>query len=186
MEWKKVSIGLIIPTRNGLRRCFVNLLIGSFFLAGFGSCGVYKFSGASIPPEAVSLSIAQFDNRAAVVVPQLSQVLSDRMRDKFLAESRLRLQNSNADLSFEGSIVDYSVVPAAVAAGETTSLSRLSIAVQVRYTNRFRAADSWEQRFVRYADFDASLDLRQVEDQLNQEIVRQLVDDIFNRAFVNW
>jgi hypothetical protein len=39
---------------------------------------------------------------------------------------------------------------------------------------------------VRYADFDASLDLRQVEDQLNQEIVRQLVDDIFNRAFVNW
>jgi hypothetical protein len=186
MEWRKIDIRLSHHTRKQLLRCSVCLLFVPFVLFGFGSCGVYRFSGASIPPEAVGLSIAQFDNRAAVVVPQLSQVLSDRMRDKFLAESRLRLQSSDADLSFEGSIVDYSVAPAAVAAGETTSLSRLSIAVQVRYTNRFRAADNWEQRFVRYADFDAALDLRQVEDQLIQEIVRQLVDDIFNRAFVNW
>jgi len=172
--------------RYAVLRCFACLLAGALFVGGLNSCGVYRFSGASIPPEASGLSIAQFDNRAAVVVPQLSQVLSDRMRDKFLAESRLRLQSTDADLSFEGSIVDYSVAPAAVAAGETTSLSRLSIAVQVRYSNRFRAADNWEQRFVRYADFDAALDLRQVEDQLIQEIVRQLVDDIFNRAFVNW
>jgi len=169
-----------------LRRLYGVLSVGTLLLCSLNSCGVYRFSGASIPPEAVSLSIAQFDNRSLVVVPQLSQILSDRMRDKFLAESRLRLQTADADLTFEGSIVDYAVAPAAVAAGETTSLSRLSIAVQVRYTNRFRTAENWEQRFVRYADFDAGLDLRQVEDQLNQEIVRQLVDDIFNRAFVNW
>ncbi|NBU72282.1 MAG: hypothetical protein EBS53_12700 [Bacteroidetes bacterium] len=186
MEWKRVNRWPWTQAPGQFFRYLMCLLFVTFVLFGFCSCGVYRFSGASIPPEAVSLSIAQFDNRAAVVVPQLSQVLSDRMRDKFLAESRLRLQSSDADLSFEGSIVDYSVAPAAVAAGETTSLSRLSIAVQVRYTSRFRASDAWEQRFVRYADFDASLELRQVEDQLNQEIVRQLVDDIFNRAFVNW
>lgn len=186
MEWRKCravrgrKAGF---PQNGRCLVFLGAIFSCFAL---NSCGIYRFSGASIPPEATSLSIAQFDNQAPVVVPQLSQLLSDRMRDKFLAESRLRLQNTDADLTFEGSIVDYSVAPAAVASGETTSLSRLSIAVQVRYTNRFRAADNWQQRFVRYADFDAGLDLRQVEEQLSQEIVRQLVDDIFNRSFVNW
>jgi hypothetical protein len=155
-------------------------------LLPLGGCGIYTFSGASIPPEAKTITIRQIDNNAPIVVPYLSQVLSDRMRDKFLAETGLRLADSEGDLQFEGAIVEYTVTPAAATGNETTSLSRLTIGVKINYTSKINPDDDWEQSFRRFADFDASRDLQSVEEQLINDIVRQLIDDIFNKAFVNW
>jgi hypothetical protein len=155
-------------------------------LLPLGGCGIYSFSGASIPPEARSLTIIQFENNAPIVVPVLAQVLSDRMRDKFLAETGLRLLEADGDLKFEGSITEYAVLPAAPGANETTTLSRLTIGVKVIYTSRINPKDDWEQTFRRFADYDATQDLQAVENQLIDDIVRQLIDDIFNKAFVNW
>ncbi len=155
-------------------------------LLPLGGCGIYSFSGASIPPEAKTITIRQIDNNAPIVVPYLSQVLSDRMRDKFLAETGLRLADSEGDLQFEGAIVEYTVTPAAASGSETTSLSRLTIGVKISYTSKINPDDDWEQSFRRFADFDATRDLQSVEEQLINDIVRQLIDDIFNKAFVNW
>lgn len=151
-----------------------------------GGCGIYTFSGASIPPDAKTITIRQIENNAPIVVPYLSQVLSDRMRDKFLAETGLQLADAEGDLQFEGTILEYTVTPAAAAGNETTSLSRLSIGLKITFTSKINPDDDWEQTFRRFADFDASRDLQSVEEQLINDIVRQLIDDIFNKAFVNW
>lgn len=161
-------------------------LLGLLALLLLEGCGIYSFSGASIPPEAKTISIKQFENNAPIVVPVLAQVLSDRMRDKFLAETGLRLIDEEGDLYFEGTITEYSVTPAAAAANETTALSRLSISVKVNFRSRINPKDDWEQSFRRFADYDASQDLQAVENQLIDDIVRQLIDDVFNKAFVNW
>lgn len=163
-------------------RFFILLLT----LLPLGGCGIYSFSGASIPPEAKTITIRQIDNNASIVVPYLSQVLSDRMRDKFLAETGLRLADSEGDLLFEGSIIEYTVTPAAATGNETTSLSRLTIGVKISFESKINPDDDWEQTFRRFADFDAARDLQSVEEQLINDIVRQLIDDIFNKAFVNW
>lgn len=163
-------------------RFFILLLA----LLPLGGCGIYSFSGASIPPEAKTITIRQIDNNAPIVVPYLSQVLSDRMRDKFLAETGLRLADSEGDLLFEGSIIEYTVTPAAATGNETTSLSRLTIGVKISFESKINPDDDWEQTFRRFADFDAARDLQSVEEQLINDIVRQLIDDIFNKAFVNW
>lgn len=163
-------------------RFFILLLT----LLPLGGCGIYSFSGASIPPEAKTITIRQIDNNAPIVVPYLSQVLSDRMRDKFLAETGLRLADSEGDLLFEGSIIEYTVTPAAATGNETTSLSRLTIGVKISFESKINPDDDWEQTFRRFADFDAARDLQSVEEQLINDIVRQLIDDIFNKAFVNW
>lgn len=153
------------------------------FLQG---CGVYSFSGASIPPEAKTMTIVQFENTAPVVAPTLAQALSDRMRSKFLAETGLQLVEDAGDLVFEGNIQEYQVAPAAVSGAEQTTINRLTIGVKVIYSSKIDPNQDWEMTFRRYADFPSSADLSSVEDQLIQEIVGQLVDDIFNKAFVNW
>lgn len=163
--------------------CFLLLL---FLLPGLQGCGVYSFSGASIPPNARTMTIVQFDNTAAVVNPALAQTLSDRMRSKFLAETGLQLVDSEGDLLFEGNIQEYVVSPAAVSGAEQTTLNRLTIGVKVVYSSKIDPNQDFETVFRRYADFPASTDLSAVEDQLILEIVGQLVDDIFNKAFVNW
>ncbi len=165
---------------------YSGLLLWMLLSLPLGGCGVYSFSGASIPPEAKTITILQIENNAPVIVPFLSQVLSDRMRDKFLAETGLRLADSDGDLQFEGAITEYSVAPAAATGNETTAVTRLTIGVKITFTSKIDPNQDWEQSFRRFADFDASRDLQSVEEQLINDIVRQLIDDIFNKAFVNW
>jgi hypothetical protein len=152
----------------------------------FQGCGIYSFSGASIPPNAKTMTIVQFDNTAPIVVPALAQTLSDRIRAKFIAETGLRLVENEGDLVFEGIIQEYNVSPAAVSGAEQTTLNRLTIGVKVIYSNKIDPTLDFETVFRRYADFSATTDLASVENQLIQEISTQLIDDIFNKAFVNW
>jgi len=65
-------------------------------------------------------------------------------------------------------------------------MNRFTITVRVRFTNAVDPDLSYDQSFSRYEDYDSALDLSQVEKELSDKIVELLVEDIFNRAFVNW
>lgn len=180
MVWKRNKVG--------------GNLVGLGFLAGIflmlrilSGCGVYSFSGASVPPEVKTLHIAQMGNNASLVNPSLSQLLSDAFRDKCLAESNLKLGSlGSTDWEFTGEIQDYSVTAAAVSGQEKTSLNRLTIVWRLKFQVKGQEKQGWEQRFTRYADFDAGLPLQSVEGELVNQIVKQLVDDAFNKAFIQW
>jgi outer membrane lipopolysaccharide assembly protein LptE/RlpB len=167
---------------NGL---LVTLLL-AIIVAFMQSCGVYSFTGASIPPEAKTISIQQFQNNAPLVQPVLSQLLTDALRDKFSSQTNLSQVPINGDLAFEGSITDYRTQPVAITGDETAALNRLTIAVRVTYTNRFDEKQNFETNFSRYEDYESSRALSEVEDQLMGEIIEALVQDIFNRSVVNW
>ena len=50
--------------------------------------GGYSFTGASIPPNAKTISVSTFPNNAATVNPQLSQKLTDDLRNLFLVADK--------------------------------------------------------------------------------------------------
>lgn len=176
--------------RNKVRESFLGLgsLSGIFLMLRILSgCGVYSFSGASVPPEVKTLHIAQMRNNASLVNPYLSQQLSDAFRDKCLAESNLKLGPlGSTDWEFTGEIQDYSVTAAAVSGQEKTSLNRLTVVWRLKFQVKGQEKQGWEQPFTRYADFDAGLPLQSVEGELVNQIVKQLVDDAFNKAFIQW
>ena len=159
------------------------VIILSFLLEG---CGIYSFNGASIPPEAKTVSIQYFPNYAPLVQPTLSQTLTDALQSKFTAQTRLTLVDKGGDLSFEGAITGYSTSPTAITSNETAALQRLTITVKVKFTNKLDSKQDFETTFTRYADYDATKSLSSVEDELIRQINEMLVDDIFNRAVVNW
>jgi len=86
----------------------------------------------------------------------------------------------------EGYISDYKIDPQAIQAGETAAMNRLSISVKVKYTNNVNPEQSFDQTFTAYEDFDSGKDLSEVESGLIETITEYLVDDIFNKAVVNW
>ncbi len=154
-----------------------------------GSCGVkvkYSFTGASIPVDAKTISVATFQNRASLVQPGLNQVVTDALIDMCQSQTNLDMIGSGGDLSFEGEITDYKTQPLTVGGDEQAASNRFSITVKIRYVNNFDAESSFEQSFTRYQDYDSGLDLSAVEASLTEEIVKMLTEDIFNRAFVNW
>lgn len=146
----------------------------------------YSFTGASIPPEVKTISIKYFQNNASLIVPSLSQKLTDGLRDKFTSETNLNLVNDGGDLLLEGSITDYQTSPVAIQGNDQAALNRLTIAIDVNYTNTVDDNLSFESKFSRYADYSSSQNLTEVQEGLIEEINQMLIEDIFNKAVINW
>jgi hypothetical protein len=149
-------------------------------------CGVYSFTGASIPPDAKTISIVYFVNNAQYVEPSLSQSLTDALRDRFQSQTSLDFVKDGGDLQLEGAITEYSTKPVAIQGNETAALNRLTITVKVKFTNLIDPSRDFETPFTRFEDYPSDQDLSAVKDQLISQINDALVDDIFNKAVVNW
>jgi hypothetical protein len=150
------------------------------------SCVRFTFSGASIPEGARTFSVNYFVNNASLVNPNLSQLITDKLRDRIQSQTSLIMVNDNADLSFEGEIINYVVQPAALQANDVASLNQLTVTINVKFTNKIDEKQNFSQQFSRYQQFSSTVSLSSVESSLVEQIVNDLVDDIFNRAFINW
>lgn len=146
----------------------------------------YSLNGASIPPEAKTVSVAYFTNNTALAPPLLSQQFTEAMKDICATQTKLGLVNKGGDLSFEGYVSDYRVAPLAIQTNDQAALNRLTISVQVKYANKFDEKKNFDSSFSRFADFSSTQSLSSVEQSLIQLINKQLTEDIFNRAFNNW
>jgi hypothetical protein len=150
------------------------------------SCGVYSFTGASIPTEAKTISVQYISNKAVIVQPSLSQVITDGLIDAFAGQTNLEITENEGDLSFSGYITKYQIKPMAIKANETASQNRLTIAIKIKYRNSFDDKQNFETTFSRYRDYASSENIVDVEDGLIKEISKELIEDVFNKAFVNW
>ena len=149
-------------------------------------CGIYSFTGASIPAEAKTVSVAYFPNHAQLVNPLLSNDFTSALRDAMMNQTPLDMVESGGDLAFEGEITDYRTTPVAITAAQTAAMNRLTITVKVRFSNRFDETKDFEQSFSHYEDYPSEQELNSVQDGLTAVIVEALVEDIFNKALVNW
>ncbi len=149
------------------------------------SCGIYSFTGASIPAEAKTVSIQHFPNNANLVNPLLSETITNTLRDYFMNQTSLDEVPDNGDLAIEGEIVDYKTAPTAIT-GDVAALNRLTVTVNVRFYNRYDESKNFEQKFSQYEDYQSNLDLNAVQDELLTAICQKLCEDIFNKAVVNW
>jgi len=159
----------------------------ALFIAILSSC--YSFKGISIPPEANTFYVNDFQLRANNAPAQIDQLWSEALREKVRNESRLTYDEQSPDIEFEGSITSYRVEGTAPQEGNTVALNKLTIAVSVTYTNNAGDGgddDEWTQNFSFFKDFDATLDLNSVEEAFIEEIFEQLTENVFNKAFTNW
>lgn len=149
-------------------------------------CGVYSFTGASIPAGAKTVSVKYFPNNADLVEPTLSQTFTESLRDKFVSQTNLELISGGGDLQFEGEITTYKVTPVAITGNQTAALNRLTISVKVKFVNLLDETKNFESSFSRYEDFPSDQDLASTQQELIDQINEMLVEDIFNKSVVNW
>jgi len=153
-------------------------------------CGVavkYSLSGASIPPDAKTFSVAYFPNNATMVSPILSSTLTDALVDMFSRRTRLQQVEEGGDFAFEGEIINYTSTTASVSSDDYALLNRLTITVRVRFTNAIDESASFAGKtFTAYEDYDSTKLLTEVEGELIPQIVDKLVTDIFQATASNW
>ncbi len=151
------------------------------------SCGIYSFTGTSIQPDVKTVTINYFEYLAPKVNPSLSNMLTEAMQDKFLKLTKLEQVDIDGDLELIGSVTGYDVRAASVTANEQVAQNRLTVTVKVDFINRKYPEESLEGKsFSAYQDFDATQSIDAVEATLCEDIVEQLVEDIFNGTVANW
>jgi len=149
-------------------------------------CGFYSHTGASIPPDAKTFSVKYIANTASIVSPTLSQTLTEKLKSKIINETQLKLSSGESDLAFSGKITDYKVAPVAVQSNNTNAVNRLTVTVEITFENNKDEKKNFTQIFTNYVDFSATQNLTTVETGLIDQVTDLLVQDIFNKAFVNW
>ena len=167
-----------------MRRLFILFCAAISLLT---ACTVkYSLSGASIPPDAKTFSVAYFPNNAPMVAPILSATMTDELTQRFASRTNLVQVEDGGDFAFEGEIVGYSSTTSSVSSGDYALQNRLTITIKVKFTNAIDDKMSFNKNFSSYADYDSTKLLNEVESELIPQIVEQLVTDVFQAAASNW
>lgn len=164
------------------------LIICSTLLLLIASCSIsYKFNGANINYQTThSISVADFPNNAPMVNPLLSNALTEGIRDLYQRQTRLQILRKGGDLELEGEIVGYDIAQGAIGADSYASESKLTIRVNVHFTNNIYPEDSFDKTYSASQTFDASRLLTDVQDELCAIIIQEIAENIYNDTVAKW
>lgn len=164
------------------------ILLLTFWGILFTGCSIaYKFNGASIDYTTTkTITIQDFPNQAPLVYPMFATKFTTGLQDIYIRQTRLSLVPNNGDLEIEGEITGYELTPAAVTEELYASRTKLTITVRVRYTNRNKPEDDFEQSFSAYREFDNVSPFLDVQAELEDQIIEELADQIYNATVANW
>ena len=175
--FKKFSV--LVPCSLYLVPCILFLV--TFFTGCF-----YKFNSVDIPPEVKTIKILTFDNKARYTNSRLSPQLAERLRQKIVSQTKLtQVNNDNADWEISGYISQYDVTTSAIS-NQQVATNRLIVGVNITITDRVTGKEPKNLSVSRSFDFSATLTLTQAEQRLNDEMIRNLADEIFNSIFSDW
>ena len=155
------------------------------------SCGIYSFTGSSIPIGVETFQVDYFENTAggkpgSTIEPGLDRDFTIALQDLIVNQTSLNLVNDGGDIIYSGEIVEYSVTPMAATAEIKAAQNRLSMSVMVSYENMLNEEDNIEKRFSFYYDFPGNLQVYDIKDSALEEIFERITQDIFNETLVKW
>ena len=173
-----------------LNKGFKDLLkfLPLFFLMLVAGCTVsYKFTGASIDYTKVkTVSIAQFQNRAPYQWAPMATMLNEELNNAFVQQTKLQQVARNGDLQLDGEITAYDQFNKSISSDGYSSLVQLKMTVNVRFTNNTNHEEDFERPFTATRDFDATQSLDSVQEELVNQMIKEIVESIFNAALANW
>ena len=176
-----------MASTNKYSRLLRTLLLILTLTSAMPGCISYKFTGSALDYTVYrTVHVSEFPIRAALVYPPLQQTFENELLDYIARNTRLQVVDGASDLQIEGEITGYSLSPQAVTENAYASQTRLTISVRVKYIDNKQESNNIDQTFSAYRDFDSSLMLNDVQDDLCQQISKELVELIFNATLGNW
>jgi hypothetical protein len=150
------------------------------------SCGVYNFSGGSVPPDVKTISIQNIYNESGQGPTNLSQNMTEKLKAFYQSNTKLLLVPSGADWKLEGKIVSFTSTGVAPKANETSGSNRLTMTVKISFINTKDEKQNFDQNFVSYEDYEQGKTQFEVESNLSNTLIDRLVLDIFQKTTSNW
>jgi hypothetical protein len=149
-------------------------------------CNVkYNFTGTG-KIDAKTFQVNYFQNMADIVEPGIERTFTQKLQNTILNQTNLNLVSANGDLLYEGEIVEYRITPMAATSTQLAAQNRMTITVNVRYSNKNKEDDNFEKRFSFFFDFDASVLPATILNKALDEIYERITQDVFNESLAKW
>lgn len=165
------------------RTGYVVLLMG---IISLHACGIYSFTGADVG-DAETFEVRQFQNEADLIEPGIDRTFTLQLQDLIQNQTSLGLTNNGGDLVYEGEITQFYISPMTSQRDVTAAQNRLTVAVNVRFTNKKEPDNNFERQFSFYYDYPGQQQLTgALLDTALETIFEQITQDIFNASLTNW
>ncbi len=147
----------------------------------------YKFNGASVDYAKVhTIQIADFPIRSAYVWGPMGPMFNNALKDIYANHTKLQQVKRGGDLRVEGEIVSYQQRNKSISSEGNSSQTELSITVNVRFTNTTNHKEDFERQFTATSTYESTKSLQSVQQQLVEEMIKNITDQIFNATLANW
>ncbi len=151
------------------------------------SCRVnYSFSGINISKDIKTFQVDYFPNNAPLVVPGLNEDFTNMLIDRINQQTNLTQVKDGGDLIFQGEITDYNFAPVALTANQAAAKNRLTIKIQIDYTNQKNEKDNFSKTYSWYYDYPANINRTEIEAEAQKEILENILDNLFNDTLAKW
>lgn len=147
----------------------------------------YTLNGASIDyTKTKTIQIADFPIRSTYVWGPMGPMFNNALKDQFANHTKLQQVRRDGDLQIEGEITQYQQRNKSVSSEGYATQTELSITVNVRFTNNVNHAEDFERQFTATSSYPTTRNLNDVQQELVEQMVKDLTDQIFNATVANW
>lgn len=168
------------------RLFFLHVLTPGLMLLVLGGCGVYSFTGASVPAHLKTVAIPLVDDQSGFGEPNLRENVTRAVTDQFISDNSLQVSDrSSADALLVGAITTVTDAPSVVEQGEQVSKRRITMAVRFTFQDMKLRRKVWEKSFSNWGDYDSGGGLSQRQAGL-EEAIRKISEDVLLETVSGW
>ena len=164
----------------------IKYIFSFIILFTLSSCSVYNFTGTG-KIDAKTFQVGYFQNVSELVEPGIDRDFTRRLQDLIQNQTNLNLTSTDGDLVYEGEIVEYRISPMTATADLTAAQSRLSITINLKFSNKKKPEEDFEKRFSFYDDYDGNNLPTGAQLKKSLDIIfERISQDMFNATLAKW
>ncbi len=168
-------------------KCATYCLLGLVLIACWPK-SFLSMQDSSIPEDWKDFYIVPIELNTATAPANYGNILSEDLRTGVQTNTRLKLSPvlDSADVKISGVVTNYSTSPIAIQQGDNASKNRLTITVQFTILSPTKGLEEQQLTATRFADYESSQQLSDVEQDLLISINQQIRQDLINKLLSNW
>jgi len=167
---------------------WISILLAGCMCIMVCACRIkYGFNGSNIDyNEVKTIQIDNFPIRSAYVWPPMQAIFQNKLTDIYANQTKLRQVKKNGDLQLAGEITSFDQYNKGISSEGYSSQVQLKITVNVRFVNNKKHTEDFERQFTATTEYDASQQLTAVQEELVNQMTKDITEQIFNATVANW
>jgi len=149
------------------------------------SCGVYTFSGSTLPANLKTVDVPLFANRT--VQPGIAESVTQELTTNVLSSNLLRIVPSGGDATIAGTVLSYSNQPYSYGAAEARQVDvqsyEVTVTAEVRFTDNKAGKDLYKGTVTGSGIYDF---VNQTESDGVKLAIKKIIDQVMQNSVQGW